>query len=98
MFLEPLGHNLLINLYRHLTPDLRTAEEHPLLVCKSGADRQLLPRGAYRVFYPLYADGPLPFRRLPRFKVPLWVLERIDGLLRLPFVKRHAWLGWSSYN
>lgn len=30
LFLEPLGHNPLINLYRRLTPDLRTADEHPL--------------------------------------------------------------------
>ena len=31
VFREPLGHNLLINLYRKLTPKMRTEDEHPLL-------------------------------------------------------------------
>jgi ubiquinone/menaquinone biosynthesis C-methylase UbiE len=30
-FFEPLGHNIVINLYRRLTPRLRTPDEHPLL-------------------------------------------------------------------
>jgi SAM-dependent methyltransferase len=32
VFLEPLGHNPVINLYRRLTPKMRTPDEHPLLV------------------------------------------------------------------
>ena len=31
-FIEPLGHNPLINLYRKLTPKMRTVDEHPLRV------------------------------------------------------------------
>lgn len=31
MFLEPLGYNPFINLYRRLTPKIRTPDEHPLL-------------------------------------------------------------------
>ena len=31
IFMEPLGHNPLINLYRRMTPDARTPDEHPLL-------------------------------------------------------------------
>jgi hypothetical protein len=31
IFIEPLGHNFLINLYRRLTPNIRSADEHPLL-------------------------------------------------------------------
>jgi SAM-dependent methyltransferase len=30
VFAEPMGHNPLINLYRRLTPDQRTDDEHPL--------------------------------------------------------------------
>lgn len=30
IFLEPLGHNPIINLYRKVTPKLRTVDEHPL--------------------------------------------------------------------
>jgi SAM-dependent methyltransferase len=31
LFWEPLGHNILFNLYRRLTPSVRTEDEHPLL-------------------------------------------------------------------
>lgn len=31
VFLEPLGHNPLVNAFRHKTPDLRTPDEHPLM-------------------------------------------------------------------
>lgn len=32
VFFEPLGHNPIINLYRNLTPSMRTEDEHPLLI------------------------------------------------------------------
>jgi ubiquinone/menaquinone biosynthesis C-methylase UbiE len=32
VFFEPLGHNPIINLYRKLTPAMRTDDEHPLLM------------------------------------------------------------------
>ena len=32
IFIEPLGHNPIINLYRALTPKMRTEDEHPLKV------------------------------------------------------------------
>ena len=31
MFWEPLGHNLLLKIYRRMTPDARTPDEHPLV-------------------------------------------------------------------
>jgi len=31
IFFEPMGYNPVINLYRNMTPDLRTDDEHPLL-------------------------------------------------------------------
>ena len=31
IFVEPLGHNPVINLYRKLTPNMRTVDEHPLV-------------------------------------------------------------------
>ena len=32
LFIEPLGHNPVINLYRRRTPEQRTVDEHPLLM------------------------------------------------------------------
>ena len=92
VFFEPLGHNLLINLYRRLTPELRTEDEHPLV---AGNLQTLVNyfHEAHIGYYTLCALAAVPFRRWPGFKVALWVLERIDRmLLRLPFVKKQAWL------
>ena len=92
IFREPLGHNLLINLYRKLTPKMRTEDEHPLLA----SDLETLAgyfhaaRFDYYTFCTLLA---VPFRALPGFKGLLSVLEFFDRiLLRLPFIKRQAWL------
>ena len=32
LFMEPLGHNPMVNLYRRMTPKMRTPDEHPLLM------------------------------------------------------------------
>lgn len=32
IFFEPLGHNIFINVYRDMTPSMRTEDEHPLLM------------------------------------------------------------------
>jgi len=32
IFIDPLGHNPAINMFRRSTPDLRTEDEHPLLL------------------------------------------------------------------
>ncbi len=32
IFYEPLGHNIFINIFRLLTPSLRSEDEHPLLI------------------------------------------------------------------
>ena len=92
VFLEPLGHNPLINLYRKLTPKIRTEDEHPLLA----RDLETLAgyfHDAHIHYYVLCTLMAVPFRALPGFKGLLAVLEWFDGiLLRLPFVKRQAWL------
>ena len=92
IFREPLGHNLLINLYRKLTPRMRTEDEHPLLA----SDLETLAGYFHEARFDYYAFCTLlavPFRALPGFKWLLSVLEFFDRiLLRLPFIKRQAWL------
>ena len=92
VFFEPLGHNPLINLYRKLTPNMRTEDEHPLLV----RDLETLVgyfHEAHIYYFVLCALMAVPFRALPGFKGLLAILEWFDGiLLRLPFMKRQAWL------
>lgn len=92
VFYEPLGHNPLINLYRKLTPGMRTEDEHPLLA----SDLKTLAGYFHKARFDYYAFCTLlavPFRALPGFKGLLSVLEFFDRiLLRLPFIKRQAWL------
>ena len=92
VFFEPLGHNPLINLYRRLTPKMRSEDEHPLL----GNDLKTLTRHFQETdtrCFALCALLAVPFRGLPGFELLVRILERIDGLLfRLSFMRRQAWL------
>jgi ubiquinone/menaquinone biosynthesis C-methylase UbiE len=90
-FVEPLGHNPLINLYRSRTPGLRTQDEHPLLL------RDLdLARSYFRVvephFFHLASLAAVPFREQRWFGRLLGTLDAADrALFRLPPLRRFAW-------
>ena len=93
LFMEPMGHNPMINLYRSRTPEQRTPDEHPLLV----KDLELLRRYFAKVevtFFHLLSLLALPLRRSSRFGDLLTRLEAADRALfrRLPAVQRFAWI------
>ena len=90
-FVEALGHNLFINLYRYLTPNLRSPDEHPL------RDKDLRLIQCYfrevniRNFH-LTSLLTIPFRNLAAFSFLLEKTEVIDKLLfKLAFFKKRAW-------
>ncbi len=92
LFIEPLGHNPFINLYRKLTPHLRTPDEHPLVM----KDLKLAKRhfgGVQLKFFQLQTFLAVPFRN-SRFIRPLRrTLDAMDqALFRiLPPVRKYAW-------
>lgn len=93
IFIEPLGHNPIINLYRYLTPKLRTQDEHPLML----ADIQLAQKyfGQVKVrYYHMLSIGAVIFRKTFLFKPVLNVLDGVDAALFavFPFLKRYAWM------
>lgn len=91
VFVEPLGHNPAIELYRRLTPGARTPDEHPLL--KSDFDRFDAAFGATDCrFYGLTTLAAVPFRD-SRAKGPLLAVTRsIDkALFSLPGCRWWAW-------
>ncbi|HAP90628.1 MAG TPA: class I SAM-dependent methyltransferase [Arthrobacter bacterium] len=93
IFMEPLGHNPLINLYRRLTPQLRTVDEHPLTMADFAMAEAFFDRVDLRAYH-LSTLAAVPFRRWPGiFRPVLAVLERLDaGLFRtLPISRRYAW-------
>lgn len=87
VFLEPLGHNLLINGFRRLTPSIRSADERPLRMSDLRRLEAWFDTVEVDYYYLLsLLAAPAPLRRA------LPALERIDRcLLRVPLLQRQAW-------
>jgi SAM-dependent methyltransferase len=93
IFMEPLGHNPVINTYRRLTPKLRTSDEHPLLV----DDFEIAERTFALVeleFFNLTSLAAVPLVRLPGGASLLGLLRRFDQWLfrRSARARRWAWV------
>jgi len=91
-FIEPLGYNPAINLFRFLTPNMRTEDERPL----RRRDVRLIERYFEDVqvyYYYLFALGAIPFRKTRLFRPMLRFLEGLDrAVFRLiPWSKWYAW-------
>ena len=92
IFEEPLGHNPFINLYRRLTPHLRTEDEHPLRTEDFELARSFF--GNVQVYY--FGLLPLlvvPFRSSRFFPTAVKLLDVADRFLfrLLPFTRKYAW-------
>jgi len=90
---EPLVYNPIFQLYRKITPHLRTNWEadHVLSKRDLNISRQYFNKIETRFFH-LFVLGAVPFRNLPVFNPLLKMLEKIDSaVLKLPFLK---WLSW----
>lgn len=93
VFVEPLGHNPAINLFRRLTPDARTEDEHPLLT--DDLDRVSAAFGQSEFhFFHLTTLLAMAARNRPRFDSVLGGLARLDERIfrALPPVRKHAWM------
>jgi len=93
LFLEPMGHNPLINCYRARTPEQRTPDEHPLLVQDLVLARRYFDR-VDATFFHLLSLLALPFQASTRSDGLLTKLAAADRALfrRLPAVQRFAWM------
>ena len=92
IFMEPLAYNPAINLYRRMTPSLRTPDEHPLTL----EDLDLASTffdGVDVRYFSLTTLLAIPLRRRPGFLRTLFALERLDGALfrLMPWLRRYAW-------
>lgn len=93
VFVEPLGHNPLVNVYRRLTPKMRTVDEHPLVVSDLAIARRHFGHTSATPFHLLSLAGAL-VRRLPGGRAMLPFLDRADRALfdRVPWSGRLAWI------
>jgi SAM-dependent methyltransferase len=92
VFIEPLGHNPLINRFRRRTPALRTVDEHPLRVNDFELARSYFDQVEWRAFH-LLSLGAIPLRRLPGFPALVRGLDAADRLLfrLVPPLEKHGW-------
>lgn len=90
---EPLVYNPVFQLYRKMTPHLRTKWEAEHILSKK--EIKLAEKYFGKVetkFFHLAALGVVPFRKLSGFNFILGLLGAVDSvLLRLPILK---WLAW----
>ena len=93
VFFEPLGHNSFINLYRRLTPALRSEDEHPLLLNDLKKATMFFDYVDVRYFH-LTSLLAIPFRGISAFNKILTFLESFDRFLLsvFPFMRRYAWI------
>jgi len=91
-FYEPLGHNFFINLYRRLTPGMRTVDEHPLLNDDIKFIRKYFDHVNVR-YYHLTTIMAVPFRNIKAYERILHLFYKTDTLLFkiFPFFRKYAW-------
>lgn len=92
VFYEPLGHNYFINKYRKATPEMRTEDEHPLLM----KDIELAKKYFQDVkvsYHHLSTLASVPLRNTIFFKPLLSLFTFTDKVIfaLLPFTKKYAW-------
>src|SRR4029079_12838437 len=94
VFMEPLGHNPLINMYRRMTPNLRTVDEHPLMM-RDIKDAKTFFRRVTPQHFVLQSLAAVRFHGRKSFRKVLHTLEASDALMFrcLPFTKRYSWQG-----
>jgi SAM-dependent methyltransferase len=91
VFCEPMGHNPLINRFRDKTPEMRTPDEHPLLISDIRFARTVFGKVDVH-FFGLATLAAVPFRNYRFGKGLKKVCERLDSvLLRIPVIQKHAW-------
>ena len=92
IFLEPLGHNPIINLYRNLTPKMRTPDEHPLTTADLALARRYFAEVEVR-YYNLVALAVAPLGKVVRTTRFINLLHSIDQTLfnLIPRLQRYAW-------
>jgi ubiquinone/menaquinone biosynthesis C-methylase UbiE len=92
IFLEPLGHNALINWYRRRTPHLRTPDEHPLLMNDLLYCQRYFREVEFTYFH-LFSLAAVPVRNFSFFPHLLSFLDKFDSTVFkfLPFSQKFSW-------
>jgi len=91
LFIEPLGTNPIINLYRAFTPNSRSKDEHPLV----SKDFDIIKTRFNKIILKYYGFLTLiffPFYRSPKNSIVFKVLIKLDQFLfKIKFFRLFAW-------
>ncbi|MGC2405255.1 MAG: class I SAM-dependent methyltransferase [Candidatus Cybelea sp.] len=92
IFIEPLGYNPFINLFRSLTPKIRTPDEHPFLMRDLDLAKRFFSRLDIRYYY-LTTLLAAPFARSTIGQRAVRAANAVDRALFavLPWLRRYAW-------
>jgi SAM-dependent methyltransferase len=91
VFAEPTGSNPLINLYRKMTPNARTPDEHPLVTTDLKIMRQYF-RSVETTYFGLTTLAAMPLRTMNMGTMVRGLFEAIDtGIFAVPGLNRLAW-------
>jgi SAM-dependent methyltransferase len=92
VFVEPLGHNPAVNLYRRLTPAQRTEDEHPLRMTDISLAEEYFEQVGSD-FFALLSMLALPFPHARRSRRAVDALNALDRRLlgRARALRRFAW-------
>ena len=91
IFIEPLGTNPIINLYRKFTPNARSKDEHPFTFDDIKQLRKFFNKVKIK-YYGFFTLLFLPFYKSPKESKIFLILSRLDKILfTIPFLKFLAW-------
>tara|TARA_Y100000590_G_C15691579_1_gene1003584 strand:- start:883 stop:1620 length:738 start_codon:yes stop_codon:yes gene_type:complete len=91
IFIEPLGTNPMINLYRKFTPNSRSKDEHPFRFRDIKYFKNLFKNVEVK-YYGFFTLLFLPFYKSPQNSKIFLLLSKIDRFfLKVPFFKFLAW-------
>jgi SAM-dependent methyltransferase len=92
IFVEPLGHNPIINRFRNKTPDIRTEDEHPLLMKDFALAEKFFGKVSIKYFYLATLSLPILLGgRIPKWLISLFDLGDSIIFSTLPFMRKYAW-------
>ncbi len=80
IFMEPLGHNPAIAIFRALTPKLRTDDEHPLVYGDLKLAKKYFGNTSFQYFH-LTSFGAMAFLKAPFFFGAVNFLDKVDAVL-----------------
>jgi ubiquinone/menaquinone biosynthesis C-methylase UbiE len=93
VFIEPMGHNPVINFYRRLTPEMRTEDEHPF----TKSDVMFAGKYFRRVnadYFNIFTLLTIPLRNTKLFRPLFHFFHAIDQLIitLIPPLRYWAWV------